>query len=489
MYHIADVKKYLKCPVLFYRSINNRNEEYKPYVRLDEALTLLACKKLGLSEYFLGQKNDDKSLALCALKNYEWLVKARFEYHNLRIKIPFLHKTNYGYDVYFVYCGNYCKDDDMQFYIQSIWVLKNNGIFINNIYIMHFNANYVRQDSLDPNELFIISDSFYNDSNMPTKNIKDTIYAKMRDYSDVIDEMEAFEKKAEIIPCRTNKCTRRSKCLYYDECFGKEKEYEDNSIITLVTSAHKYEMFNRGIKYLRDADISLLEGTRQQYAQIMADINGGVFVDKHALKSWLSEVHYPICFLDFEWETYAIPPYKAMKPYDVLPFEYSIHILNEDGTIDHHEYIGTGDCRKKLIENMINDIGKKGTIIAYNAVGAEMIRIQEMIRQFPEYTSPLMHIYYRMVDLQLPFSMGMYYNTKMRGTYSLKTLMSILDENAYRKLDIHQEMEAVFNWRKVDRAEVNNQEEVLLHLKQYCAMDTYAMVKVYQALIDIVKDF
>ena len=52
MYHIADVKKYLKCPVLFYRSINNRNEEYKPYVRLDEALTLLACKKLGLSEYF-----------------------------------------------------------------------------------------------------------------------------------------------------------------------------------------------------------------------------------------------------------------------------------------------------------------------------------------------------------------------------------------------------------------------------------------------------
>ena len=197
MYHIADVKKYLKCPVLFYRSINNRNEEYKPYVRLDEALTLLACKKLGLSEYFLGQKNDDKSLALCALKNYEWLVKARFEYHNLRIKIPFLHKTNYGYDVYFVYCGNYCKDDDMQFYIQSIWVLKNNGIFINNIYIMHFNANYVRQDSLDPNELFIISDSFYNDSNMPTKNIKDTIYAKMRDYSDVIDEMEAFEKKAE----------------------------------------------------------------------------------------------------------------------------------------------------------------------------------------------------------------------------------------------------------------------------------------------------
>ena len=157
-------------------------------------------------------------MALCALKNYEWLVKARFEYHNLRIKIPILHKTNYGYDVYFVYCGNYCKYDDMQFYIQSICVLKNNGIFINNIYIMHFNANYVRQDSLDPNELFIISDSFYNDSNMPTKNIKDTIYAKMRDYSDVIDEMEAFEKKAEIIPYRTNKCTRRSKCLYYDEC-------------------------------------------------------------------------------------------------------------------------------------------------------------------------------------------------------------------------------------------------------------------------------
>ncbi len=489
MYHISDVKKYLKCPLMFYNHVHNDAELFRPYVRLDEKLTELAREKLQVTEYFLGQKNDDKELALEALKKYDWLIKARFEYENLRIKVPFLHRTDFGYDIYFVYCGNYPKDDDILFYALTIWVLKNNHVYINNCYIMHFDANYVRKNELDPHALFIISDCFYNDSNKKQKNIKDTIYAKMRNYTMILKEMEEVEKGDKPKAVRTNKCTKRNKCLYYDECFDEESQIEDNSILTLVTSQYKYQMYESGIRYLKDANIDMIEGTRQQYAQIQADINGGVFVDKHALKGWLKNIRYPIAFLDFEWDTYAIPPYYGMKPYDVLCFEYSIHILNEDGSIDHHEYVGTKDCRQKLIENMINDIGKHGSIIAYNANGAEKIRLQEMIAQFPQYANELWHIYYRMEDLQQPFMLGMVYNTKMRGTYSLKTLMSILDEKAYKSLDIHQGMEAVFNWRQIDNEEDINSEEIMLHLKQYCAMDTFAMIKVFTKLQELAKDF
>ena len=113
MYHISDVKKYLRCPLLFYNHVHNREDVYRPYVRLDEKLTELARQKLKVEEYFLGQKNDDKQLAIDALKQYDWLMKARFEYDNLRIKVPFLHRTSLGYDVYFVYCGNYPKNDDI----------------------------------------------------------------------------------------------------------------------------------------------------------------------------------------------------------------------------------------------------------------------------------------------------------------------------------------------------------------------------------------
>ena len=489
MYHISDVKKYLRCPLLFYNHVHNREDVYRPYVRLDEKLTELARQKLKVEEYFLGQKNDDKQLAIDALKQYDWLMKARFEYDNLRIKVPFLHRTSLGYDVYFVYCGNYPKNDDILFYALTIWVLKNNHIYINNCYIMHFNANYVRQDELDPDELFIISDCFYNDSNSKQYNIKDSIFSKMRNYSIVLKEMEAIENGDKPNPLRTNKCTKRSKCLYYDECFKEEKEIEANSILTLVTSQYKYKMYESGIRYLKDANIDMLEGTNQQYAQIQADKDGGIFVDKHALKGWLANIHYPISFIDFEWDTYAIPPYKGMRPYDVLCFEYSIHVLNEDGSIDHHEYLGTHDCRQKLIESMIANLGKKGSIIAYNANGAEKIRLKEMIAQFPQYANELWHIYYRMEDLQIPFMMGMVYNVQMRGTYSLKTLMSILDDKAYRSLDINQGMEAVFNWRQIDYGEDVNSEEVIEHLKQYCAMDTYAMIVVFKKLQELVADF
>ncbi|MCI5773337.1 MAG: DUF2779 domain-containing protein [Erysipelotrichaceae bacterium] len=489
MYHISDVKKYLKCPLMFYNHVHNEPEEFRPYVRLDEKLTELARLKLQVDQYFLGQKNDDKAVALQALKEYDWLIKARFEYDNLRVKVPFLHRTNLGYDVYFVYCGNYPKDDDIIFYTLTLWVLKNNHIYVNDCYILHFNSEYIRMDALDPEQLFIISKQFYNDNNKPQKDIKETIFAKMRNFSLILKEMSEIENGPKPKPIRTNKCTKRNKCLYYQDCFQDELAIEDNSILTLVTSQYKYQMLASGIKYLKDANIDLLEGTRQQYAQIQADINGGVFVDKHALNGWLANIHYPIAFLDFEWDTYAIPPYKGMKPYDVLCFEYSLHILNEDGSIDHHEYVGTQDCRQKLIEHMINDIGKKGSIIAYNANGAEKIRIQEMIKQFPQYANELWHIYYRMEDLQHPFMLGMVYNTKMKGTYSLKTLMSILDEKAYKSLDINQGMEAVFNWRQIDNGEGSDNEEILLHLKQYCAMDTYAMVKVFLKLQELAKDF
>lgn len=482
MYHISDVKKYLKCPVLFYKHTHEVAQEYRPFVRLDEELTELACQKLGVEECFLGHRGDDKNLAIEALKNNEWLVKARFEYDKLRIKVPIMHKTASGYDIYFVYCGNYPHMDDLQYYVQTVWVLKNLRIFINDCYILHFNENYVRGDYLDSHDLFIITDSFYNDHKQPSMKIKDAIFANMRNYTNILSEMEKIQNGGIPTSSRTSKCSKRTRCIYYNECFEEELSLPHNSILTLSTSAHKYEMYKSGIRYLKDANFELIEGTRLQYAQIMADKNGGRFIDVHAIKGWLSTLKYPLYFLDFEWETYAIPPYKNMKPYTVLPFEYSIHVLEENGEIKHYEYVGIKDCREELIDNMIKDLGHYGSIIAYNAKGAEMLRIQEMMQQFPHKQNSLGHIYNRMIDMQDPILLGMYYDTKMGGSYTLKSIMATLHDDAYQSLDINQGMEAVFNWRQLDKDETIDKESIVANLKKYCGMDTYSMIELYKKL-------
>ena len=97
-----------------------------------------------------------------------------------------------------------------------------------------------------------------------------------------------------------------------------------------------------------------------QFAQIMADRNNGLFIDKGAIRIWMKEhIHYPISYLDFEWETLAYPPYKGMKPFDVLTFQYSLHIEKENGDLEQRGFIGEKDCREDFIRHLINDSSKE----------------------------------------------------------------------------------------------------------------------------------
>lgn len=488
MFHISDCKKYNRCPILYWKDKVNDNHDYIQFVRLDEQITTLAVQKLKIRDYFLGEKRDPADRALNALNSFEWLVKARFEYKTLRVKVPFLHRVHDGYDVYFLFVGLFPLTTDMQFYCDTIWVLENNHIKINNIYIIHLNASYERQNELNLDELFIISDTFYNANKNPSINVKEAIYLHLNDLSSLLDKMENCSEETLGTPKRTNKCTGRNKCRYYSECFHEE-QYEDNSIVYLNGAKNRYDMQKNGIQYLKDADIDLIEGTKIQYAQIQADKNGGLFVDKLALKSWLDTVSYPITFLDFEWERFAVPPYEKMHPFDVLPFEYSLHILHEDGTVEHKVFLSIHDDRKELATSLIRDIPKEGSVVAYNAFGAEYIRIEEMIYTFPEYTDELKHINERMVDLQLPFESGIIYDTRMKGLWSLKVIMSIMNDKSYNDLAIHQGMDAVCEWRRLDKEEQDaNKEDIMQNLKEYCGMDSYAMVVVFKWLLHLVKN-
>jgi len=488
MYHISDVKKFNRCPHLFRLAMDAPREPFQSFIRLDEAVTDLAARKLQVGEHFLGQRNDPKEKALAALPGSEWLVKARFEYRQLRVKVPFLHRTAQGWDLYFLFVGLYPHADDMQFYCDTVWVLEKNGLALDHIRIVHLNGDYVRGKELDPEQLFIVSDCFYNAKNHPSVSIKEAIQKNKHDVSAVLDEMDACTAESLGRPVRTPRCSTRSKCRFYDVCFPQEKALPADSIVTLNASQYRYQMQQEGRSLLKDADIGRIEGTRQQYAQICADQNGGLFADKTALRAWMKGIRYPLIFLDFEWECYAIPPYEGMRPYDVLPFEYSIHIMQEDGSLTHREFLSIHDDRRQMAEGLIRDIPAAGTVIAYNAEGAEKIRIQELAGHFPEYASQLLDINARMKDLQVPFATGMVYDVRMNGLWSLKKIMAMMDDPGYKDLDIAQGMQAVFQWRHLDRSEEDaDSEKILQELKAYCGMDSYAMSVVYQWLLKIVR--
>jgi hypothetical protein len=136
-----------------------------------------------------------------------------------------------------------------------------------------------------------------------------------------------------------------------------------------------------------------------------------------------------------------------------------------------------------MAENLLKDIPREGSVMAYNAEGAEKIRIRELADLFEDLSKPLLDINERMEDLQLPFENGVIYDVRMRGQWSLKILMSMMDDPGYHDLDIQQGMDAVFEWRHLDLSEdVENREQIIENLKAYCGMDSYAMTVVFEWL-------
>ena len=59
---------------------------------------------------------------------------------------------------------------------------------------------------------------------------------------------------------------------------------------------------------------------------------------KAEMDSWV----YPLHFIDFETSAVAIPFHSGMRPYEVIAFQYSHHIVYEDGSVEHKgEYLNT----------------------------------------------------------------------------------------------------------------------------------------------------
>lgn len=482
MLHISDITKMERCLRAFQLSRIEKIQS-NPFINLNVDMTkcLMEYFMLKEEEVFIGVRNDDPQRVVKAFDDYQYFINARFAYDELRIKIPFMIKDENELIVYFTSLQLYPKEGQAQYIADTLEVLRLCGYHVRDVYLFHLNGDYVREKELDVRQAFVVSEAFYNHNNHVSHLIKDVIEEKTRDITMYMNELKRLCEQPLLKPHRTSKCTHGRKCDYYDLCFPAEEN--EDTIMHLVQSAHKHEMHEEGIKHLRDVDFDRIEGTRIQYAQIMADINGGLYFDHAALRVWLSEiVTKPLCYLDFEWETYALPPYERMKPYDVLTFQYSLHV-EKNGELQHYGFIGEGDCRQDFILSLIENIPEEGNILVFNMEGAEKLRLMQLAEQFPQFETQLRQIWERMVDLSIPFNTGNVYDIRMKGLYSLKTLVPIFSDYSYEDLKVTNGIDAIFRWREYCQAEGELKQQIYQELTDYCALDTYGEYIVLHALM------
>lgn len=481
MYHISDIKRFLRCERLYFYS-KDENNVFKPYLRSDENFFDLLKKFLGIEECYEGIRNDPADRFFQEIDHFEWFIHPRFMDGQMRVNVPLMHKKGDLFDLYFVYYGTQIRELDLLTYRITIKVLERSGIKVDDVYLIYLNEDYINEGQLDPKKLFVCIDEFKR------QRIIDLIRKEEADYDACIRQMESFT--AENSPAIKNRfCKLNGLCDHYDKCFPNEEEEDDDSILTLVSSQNKNRMYRQGIRSLKDADPELLEGNKVQYAQIMASRNGGVFLDRYPLQQWLEKLSdRPISFIDFEWDRYLVPAYEKMKPMDVVCFEFALYYIDEEGHMEHRTFVGTEDCRREFVEALLQYLPEKGPILAYNAQGAECLRLIELSQIYPEYEERLLKIVDRFYDLSVPFTEGLVYDIRMQGNYTLKKLVDICSNYSYNDLDIYDGMEAVFNWRDMNKSDPEVSDQIMENLKEYCSLDAYGLFLVYRWLIQLIVE-
>lgn len=238
--------------------------------------------------------------------------------------------------------------------------------------------------------------------------------------------------------------------------------------------------------------VDIPDGTKlqaHQKEQIAVTKLGQPIIYKDRIKAFLDGLVFPLYFLDYESINLILPPFDNTWPYEQVVFQQSIHIMQADGTLTHEEYLHDINTNPmpKIIESLESAIGDTGSIIVWNQT-FEKGRHTDMTKLYPAKASFLEGLNNRVVDLMIPFGKNMYQDMHFKGSASIKKVLPILcPELTYKTLGIQEGLTASRSWKEaiVDDTR-DDKEEILANLREYCGLDTYAMVAIYKCLFSLI---
>ncbi len=362
----------------------------------------------------------------------------------------------------------YIRDAALQY-----WVISNCGYKIKDFSITYINNQYVRNGELELDKLFI------------TESVLKLILPLQKWVEENVDRFKKVLAKRSIPVIDIGEhCYDPYTCGFYEYC---RKHIPANSIFDLsgIHLNKKYNLYRNGIIKLEDVpdDADLSKNARLQLDVYKSKKD---LIDKKAIKEFLSDLNYPIYFMDFETFQPAVPMFDNSKPYQQIPFQYSLHYKkNKNSKIDHFEFLtDTGnDPRIKFIENLLRDTKGEGDILTYNK-SFETLRLKEIAEVFPKYRTEIEERISRVKDLMIPFQKKYYYTSKMQGSYSIKyVLPALIPELSYENLEINEGGLASVAFESLYyETDLMRIAEIRHNLLEYCKLDTYAMVKLLEKL-------
>ncbi len=339
---------------------------------------------------------------------------------------------------------------------------------------MHINNQYVKVGDIDSEKLFVLQDI-----STEVEQAKQGIQDRIDSLFEIISASECPDVAI------GNHCTNPYDCPI-TECWNGLPKH---NIFTLYyVGKESSELYRNGIINIIDIPDSYKLDHRQQI-QRACITSGQPHVNPEAVRQFLSSLQYPLHYLDFETIGPAVPLFDGTRPYQDIPFQFSLHIIrDEHSKPEHFSFLtsGTSDPRPTLLNELQRLLGSTGSIVVYHQSFEEGI-LRDLGHTFPEYDGWVSQVRDRLVDLLEPFSRFHYYHPLQKGSASLKKVLPAITGCGYEGLDITEGQAASIAYQAVTYGDVPEEvrNKVRKDLEKYCGRDTEGMIWIVEKLHEL----
>lgn len=400
------------------------------------------------------------------------IYEATFSFDNVFVRVDILHRGETGWEIYEVKSSNECKEIYLKDIAVQQYVLAGSGLPITRDCLIHINKCYVRHGDIEVEKLFTIQD------------VTEKVLSRQGSVSDNLTAMRgALGEDAPTIDIGPH-CKTPYECDFKGHCWS---HIPAESVFSLcdLGKPDPFKLYRQGIIHLRDVPLEPLQW--RQRLQMDGFLQQKNVIKTAAVSKFLADLWYPLCFLDFE-TTYLtpVPLFDGTRPYQQVPFQYSLHILEKPGAeLQHFEFLAQADENPQLplLQSLLAALPQDACILTWNQT-FEKGRLEEMAAYAPDHSQEVAAILKNIRDLMAPFRRKDIYHWQFAGSYSIKAVLpALVPELSYKGLAVSNGEMAASTWLRMHLEGGNGQHEGLRRqLLEYCHLDTLAMVRILERM-------
>lgn len=365
------------------------------------------------------------------------------------------------------------------------YVLENCGVPVGRVYVVVLAPDYVRGKSLDLDKYFAKVDV-----TAETAARQGVIARKLAALQAVVTNPS---EPASVLGSKCNQCE------YFGYC-GRHIPSPSPFDVQGLDFSVKCQYYNDGVSFF---DVPKKYLKLSAFAKRQIDYYNRPndrYIDKVAVQAFLKGLTFPLYSLDFETYQATVPEYEGMSTGEAVPFQYSLHIMKKadgdytEGSPDleerHFLDISGADPRRAIAESLVENIPYGACVVAWHK-STEAGIIRKLAAMFPDLKDHLLSFSYE--DPSDLFRKGAYYVAAMGKKYSIKSVAPALcpDDPGmnYSNLEgsVKNGTQAMTAIGKAKTMSAEDAEKLRKDLEDYCALDTWAVVKILKKLYEDAK--